>query len=281
MRKSRAALIVLGAAALAAAAHWLARPRSWPDPELRLVAPSALAPAGFGRPRIALDPGHGARDNTGNRSAFCADEQDFTLSLAESVAAELEQTGLFEVWLTRRPGEIVEYAERITRAEAWGARAILSLHSDVRGRAEPWQPAPGRSCLRSRQAPGYAVLYSDEGSSELVAHRRRLARALGDSLRDTRLLPYGGDGYAKDYAPEPGARGVFLDRREPGERIFVLHRPRITSVLIETHNALDDREALRWDEPETRKAFSAALASALVAALGPATEGSLSSALAR
>jgi N-acetylmuramoyl-L-alanine amidase len=270
MRKARAAAIVLGALALGAAVLWLARPRAWPDGEVRLVAPKIEAPPGFGKRRVVIDPGHGARDNAGNRSAFCRDEQDFTLSLAEAVATELEQSGYFEVRLSRRAGELVEYSDRMLRAEAWGADAIVSLHSDVRGRAEDWQPVPGRTCSRSRQAPGYAVIYSDAGERGLVARRQALARALGERLRQTRLLPYPGDGYAGDYAPEPEAHGVFLDRRELRERIYVLHRPRMASVLIETHNALDDREALRWEEPETRQAFGAAVTTALIDALAGA-----------
>ena len=37
------------------------------------------------------------------------------------------------------------------------------------------------------------------------------------------------------------------------------------SILVETHNALDDREALRWEEPATRDALAHALAAALIA----------------
>jgi N-acetylmuramoyl-L-alanine amidase len=275
MRKVRAASIVLGAVALGAvalgaAALWQARAPAWPDAAARLVSPTVAPPAHFGKRRVLLDPGHGARDNTGNRSAFCRDEQDFTLSLAESVAAELERTGSFEVRLARRAGEVVEYADRIGQAEAWGADALVSLHSDVRGHARDWQPLPGRTCRRSRHAPGYAVIYSDDGEAALVERRRALARALGDRLRSSRFLPYPGSGYAGDYAPEPNAHGVFVDRRERNERIYLLHRPRLASVLIETHNALDDREALRWEEPETRRAFAAALAAALIDAFGAA-----------
>jgi hypothetical protein len=117
------------------------------------------------------------------------------------------------------------------------------------------------------------VIFSDQdGDAELIQRRRALASALGASLEKTRLLPFAGRDYAHDYVPEAGARGVFVDRHELGNRIYVLHRPRVASVLVETHNALDDREALRWEQPETRKVFARALASALATAFGVRSE---------
>jgi N-acetylmuramoyl-L-alanine amidase len=110
------------------------------------------------------------------------------------------------------------------------------------------------------------VIYSDDAEPALLARRRTLALALGEALEEARFLPYAGPSYAHDYA-SIGEAGVFLDRRPRNARIFVLHRPRMPSVLVETHNALHDLEAVRWDAPETRNAFAAAVARALIAAL--------------
>lgn len=260
------ALLALGAGVLGAAALARGRPR-WPETGAALrELPPAPAP-GSPRHRIALDPGHGAPENSGNRSAFCVDEQDFTLGLAEDVRARLDASGRFQVSLTRRRGELVEYAARIERARAFGAELLVSLHSDVRGRASEWEPRPGLRCLQSRAEPGFAVIFSDAGDPGLATRRRTLAETLGERLSATGLLPYSGRGYAGDYAGLAHAPGVFVDRHAPGARIFVLHAPKLPSVLIETHNALDDREALRWDQPETRAAFASALASALSSVL--------------
>src|SRR5690606_18069487 len=103
-----------------------------------------------------------------------------------------ERSGHFEVLLTRRAGETVEYADRVTRAEAWGAEAFISLHSDVRGQVRVWSPEPGMSCPQSRDAPGFSLIFSDVGEPELVAERRALAAALGTRLAATRLMPYSG-----------------------------------------------------------------------------------------
>jgi N-acetylmuramoyl-L-alanine amidase len=242
-------------------------PRSavWPDPaaELRLLDPP---PAAARARRIALDPGHGAPGNSGNRSAYCVDEQEFTLELAEDLAGRLRALGGFEVRLTRARGELVTYPERITRAEAWGAELLLSLHSDVRGRPEPWEPEPGRSCPRSRDEPGFAVLFSDSGEPARVERCRELAAQLARSLATSGFLPYSGEDYGGSYAPEASASGVFVDRHDPGKRIFLLWRPAIPAVLVETHNALDDREEARWRQERTRAAFARAVANALALA---------------
>jgi N-acetylmuramoyl-L-alanine amidase len=66
------------------------------------------------------------------------------------------------------------------------------------------------------------------------------------------------------YDGDPEQPGVFVDRHEPGYRIMMLRRPRIPSVIIETHHALDFEEVERWKEPRTLEAFSAAVAQGLV-----------------
>jgi N-acetylmuramoyl-L-alanine amidase len=143
------------------------------------------------------------------------------------------------------------------------------LHSDVRGDVGRWEPEAGKSCALGFEAPGFTVLYSDEGGSDRVAPRRALARAVARRMSLSGFLPYV-DGYDALYEGDPGERGVYVDRHAPDKRIFVLRSAEMPSVLIETHNAIDPREALRWEEGPTRDAFASAVAAALVDALGGA-----------
>jgi N-acetylmuramoyl-L-alanine amidase len=155
----------------------------------------------------------------------------------------------------------VEYAARLEEAAAWGADAFVSLHSDVRGAVSRWSPAPGLDCPVAPEAPGFAVLYSDEGEPALGARRLALGGAVARRMIEAGFLPYGGAEYAGSYARrEPG---VFVDRHPAGERIFVLRRAAMPSILVETHNALDPREAARWADPGTVDAFAAAVLAAL------------------
>jgi N-acetylmuramoyl-L-alanine amidase len=237
------ALAVIGAVALAvlAGARALdgarrgahaAAPAPWPDGPLTPRPP--VFPPGFGVRRVLLDPGHGAENNRGNLSCFCVDEQDFTLAAAVRIRARLEATGHFEVRLGREDGAAEAYAERVDDAEAFGADAFVSLHSDVRGHSVTWSPEPGRNCPLAFEGEGFSVLYADEGDPALVEGRLRLARALAGALRARGFAPYAlrYDAYAADEAP-----GVFVDRHAPAQRIFVLRRPSMPSVILETPRA--------------------------------------------
>lgn len=257
------AMVALAVGALAGLGFTATRADGgFPAGDVRLVP--LILPSGSPPLRVFLDPGHGAPDNPGNTSAFCEPEQLFTLSLAEDVARELEALGAFEVALSRR-GELVDYHERVREAEVWGAEVFVSLHSDVRGEGEPWSPAPGQRCVRSREAPGFTVLVSDGGAA--AESRLALARATAHWMGAAGFSAYDGRDYGAVYAPDRA--GVFLDRHAAEERIFVLYRPSMPSILIETHHALDDREVLRWREPEVRAAFARALAAALLEARPP------------
>jgi N-acetylmuramoyl-L-alanine amidase len=244
-----------------------ADPIRWPGDAAWLTPPEARFAAGRAKVRVMIDPGHGAPGNRGNTSCFCVDEQDAMLDLGEALADRLEATGHIEARLSREGDRRVEYAERVEGAAAWGAEAFVSLHSDVRGRADRWSPEPGRSCPVARDAPGFAVLYSDEGEGELGAARLSLGRAVARRMTEAGFLPYGGAAYVGLYAPDAEVPAVFADRHAPEQRIFVLRRAPMPSILVETHNALDPREAARWAEPETVDAFAAAVAAAIADAL--------------
>jgi N-acetylmuramoyl-L-alanine amidase len=284
---SRAAWIAAAAFGLAAAAlAWSAArphghravaaepadPSRWPSERSALVAPSTIFPADFVA-RVVIDPGHGAPGNRGNSSCFCVDEQDAMLDVAAALRDRLERTGHFEARLSREHGELVEYADRVADAEAWGADAFVSLHSDVRGHTDHWSPEPGRTCPMAVDAPGFAVLYSDEADAPLNERRLALGRAIASRMETAGFLPYGGAAYTGLYAPDEAARGVFVDRHAPDQRIFLLRRTAMPAVLVETHNALDPREAARWQTPATLDAFAAAVAAALTDVLARSPRG--------
>ncbi|MFZ5469634.1 MAG: N-acetylmuramoyl-L-alanine amidase family protein [Myxococcota bacterium] len=217
--------------------------------------------------RIYLDGGHGAKDNQGVASVTCEHEEDFTLRVAKDLAEHLRRTGAFEVRLSR-DGARVAYEARVRAAESWKADAFLSLHADARGLARWWSPVPGTFCLRQDETPGFAVLWSSDGPALLTPRRQTLARALATRMRQAGLLAYDGVDYPGHYVGDDSHPGVFENRPGIGRRIFVLRKPTMPSVIIETHHALDFEEAARWKEPLTLEAFAAAVAASLSDVLG-------------
>jgi N-acetylmuramoyl-L-alanine amidase len=236
--------------------RWIQRDLESPRERTLDLSPS------LGVMTVYLDAGHGAKSNPGNTSSYCQEEQQFTRLLALDTRDFLEQTGSFQVILSRTADELVPYADRVGEAQRDHAAVFVSLHSDVRGKGSSWEPQAGLSCLSNVDLPGFVVLWSDEGAPILVEARHALARDVSSRMAEAGFLRYTGD-YGGLYENDSEDRAVLVDRHEAQKRIFVLRRPTMPSIIIETHHALDPREANLWEQEETRRAFAAALAQAL------------------
>lgn len=236
---------------------------AWPHPAapLRVLEPpTAEGAAGLA---LTIDPGHGVGTNSGNDSCLCIEEQDHNLRVASHLAASLATQGRHRVAMSRRDNAGPSYQDRIDQAAARGDALILSLHSDARGEQGSWAPTEGRACSWNDTNPGFAILWSDEGTAALVAARRALAQAIAARLIEAGFLPYDGVEYHELYQGDPAHPGVFLDRHIPSKRIRMLRRPTMPSVIIETHHAWDRREEPRWQQEPTLVAFDAAIIAAL------------------
>lgn len=233
-------------------------PPAYPQPGAQLTAPAVEAPEGFRRRRIYLDAGHGVGTNTGARTVACTDEADFVLDVCEGLAQALEASGDFEVVLSRTSSAGPGYKARAAAAAETKADLLLSVHADSRGEARWSKQSDGQLCLENAAQPGFSVLFSDEGHAERVSARRRLARVIARRLLQSGLPAYDGFDYTGLYVSDD-TPGVFVDRRG----LFMLRRPKMPSVIIETMHALHPEEWARWQEPATRAAFHGAVLAAL------------------
>jgi len=246
------------------------KPPAWPAENARLTPTAVRFPKDFGMHLVFIDAGHGAPGNSGNTSSLCIDEQDHNLRVANHLAGCLTDSGHFLVLASRKPGVQVKYRKRMKAARKFKADAFISIHSDARGAPEDWSPAPGRTCPRNLEHPGFAILWSDQGPDELIGKRLSLARAIASRMAAAGFLAYNGSDYENLYVQDQKVPGVFVDRHQPGQRILLLHGPSMPSVIIETHHAWDVREERRWQETETLDTFCQAVTGALVDLLTPA-----------
>jgi N-acetylmuramoyl-L-alanine amidase len=212
--------------------------------------------------RLVLDPGHGAPGNSGNTNARCELEQDVMLRVAGRVAPALRERGL-TVDLSRATNE-VSYDDRLALTNT--RDVLVSLHSDARAGTSATL-GPG-GCRQTLGASGLSVLWSDEGPVELVERRHRLARAVARRMGQAGFHLYEGTDYLSLYEGDEVA-GVFVDRHAIDERIRLLRRPLVPSIIIETHDAGDVGEVARWEDPATSTAFAAALAAGIADAWAP------------
>jgi N-acetylmuramoyl-L-alanine amidase len=247
----------------------------WPSPgaPLQLVPLPPVPDAGAHRKlRIYVDAGHGAKDNHGAASCTCENEEDFTLRTADALARALIATGRFDVRQSRKGDEKPSYVARTADAEKWKADLLLGVHFDVRGQAYPYEPEPGKACWRapllgedSQDSIGFAVLWSDEDAKTRLerALSAKLGRSIALKMAAAGMRPYNGYDYQGLYDGDE-TPGGFIDRHVPRRRVWMLRKPRVPSIIIETHHALDLQERERWQESKTHEAFAAAVAAALL-----------------
>jgi N-acetylmuramoyl-L-alanine amidase len=241
----------------------VAAPPPWPMPGAPLRSPVASWPEGASF-ALYVDGGHGAPGNPGMQAVSCADEQDLTQRYVDALVERLADSPPLTVARSRGEDGAVGYDDRIRAAEALDADLMLSLHVDSRAGIDPAYLDPVTGCAGQDGAEGFSVLWSDEGSDEeLIARRQELANALARRLAEAGFTPYDGWAYASLYAGDPENPGVFVDRHDQGKRIRVLRRPKVPSVIVETHHGRDPDEHARWEEPATWDAFAAAVEAAL------------------
>ncbi len=118
-----------------------------PKPETARARPNATVPAvDSAQPRVAppmrkprrdgnkftvvIDPGHGGID-PGATGRGGIHEKDIALAVARDLKTKLEQTGRYQVALTRAQDIFLRLRDRVAIARERGADLFLSLHADT------------------------------------------------------------------------------------------------------------------------------------------------------
>jgi N-acetylmuramoyl-L-alanine amidase len=206
--------------------------------------------------RVFIDAGHGTDSNRGTHLQSGEWEDEATLRIGRVLAEELGRQRGFSPRLSRTTTPGPSYEARKTAATAWAADALISLHVDAR----VFAPDDGRVCPSGEKTKGFLVIYSDWGDAALVRGRRRLARLVARSLQAAGFPAYDGRPCLRGYVPD-GRPGVLIERRV----LFILRRPAMPSIIVETHDGEDAAEVEAWRLPDTVNTFAKAMRAALVA----------------
>ena len=132
--------------------------------------PQAEAPSDT-RPTIAVDAGHGGVD-PGTIGIDGIYEKDVTLAMAKELKRQLDATGRYHVFLTRKSDVSVGLRERVQRARSAYADLFISLHADA---------------LRDHKMRGATVYTlrenaSDKEAAELAAKENKADILIGMDL---------------------------------------------------------------------------------------------------
>lgn len=153
-----------------------------PPTQLASVSPSTpvptLVPPPTPKPNrslavVVLDAGHGGIDP----GAIAVDgtyEKDITLLMAKKLAAKLQSTGRYTVYLTRDTDTFIPLARRVEIARSKGAQLFISLHADSIDK----KGVQGLSIYTLSQNA------SDKASEKLAARENRSDLIAGVNLTD-------------------------------------------------------------------------------------------------
>ncbi len=235
----------------------------WPDGGHPPAPPLPAAPVDP-RPLVMIDPGHGGMDPGAVRGT--AVEKEIALIFAQDLRAALEAAG-WRAELTRDDDRYLGLRERVSRAEAAGAAALLSIHANTVARGE----AEGASVFT------LSATASDRETEALALYENRADVLAGADL----------SGDADDVARallELSQRGTILASRLLGEALVaelsdvtpmlrgrahahagfrVLKSPVIPSALIELGFLSNPKDLRRMSQAQWRGEAAQAMVHAL------------------
>lgn len=216
-----------------------------PVPSAQIV-PQKKPPFKQVKPIIVIDPGHGGQD-PGAVGAGKRREKDVVFAAAKQLKEQLEQTGLYEVRLTRTSDKYIKLHQRVAYAREHEADLFISLHADsidnpgVRGasvytlsdKASDKQTA--MLAARENQADliaGVDLSHEDKEVADIL-----IDLAMRDTMNQSKFL-------ANTLVDTMGARGMkMLPRPHRYAGFAVLKAPDVPSVLIEMGFMSNNSEA--------------------------------------
>jgi N-acetylmuramoyl-L-alanine amidase len=133
--------------------------------------PAPEAAAVNAKPVVVLDPGHGGID-PGTQSASGITEKEVVLAFAKKLKERLEESGRYQVYLTRDDDTFLALRERVEFAQGKGADLFISIHADY---------------FSGKQARGAAVYTLSEKASSEEAKALAAKENLSDSIAGVEL----------------------------------------------------------------------------------------------
>ena len=228
--------------------------------------------------RVVIDPGHGGID-TGAEGVSGTQEKTITLAFGLELRKKLEDTGKFEVFLTRDHDIFLRLDERVRIARQHGADLFISIHADairlkdVRGATV----YTGSDRASDAEAAAKAIrenLADAIDGIEIEEEQQEVADILADLIRrETQSFSIR---FARSLVSElSGSIGMIPKNPHRFAGFRVLRAPDVPSVLLELGylSNPEDEEQLRDPEWRNRAADGISQAITLFAAIKQSAGG--------
>lgn len=198
------------------------------------------------KPVIMIDAGHGGRD-PGAISPRGIKEKDITLSIAKTLASIFNQTGRYDVLLTRDDDRFLKLNDRVKIARQAKADLFISIHADSVGN-DRTRGASVYTLSNKASDSQTAMLAARENSADLIGgldldvEDKTVSAILIDlSMRETMNRSKGLAGNVVAGLRAGGVETLKGSHRYAG--FAVLKAPDIPSILIETGFVSNEDEA--------------------------------------
>ena len=219
------------------------------------VSPSA-------KPLIIIDPGHGGQD-PGARGANGTYEKNIVLAVALELKKQLEESGKYNVRLTRDKDVFIPLRGRVQFARKNAGDLFISLHADsirdntvtgasVYTLSETASDAETAK-LADRENKSDVIAGIDLSGQEEDVANILLDLATRDTMNQSKFL-------ANTVVVTMSGRGIkTLERPHRSAGFAVLKAPDIPSILVEMGYLTNRSEVARLSSPEHRKKIAGTL----------------------
>lgn len=223
-------------------------------------AAAATAGQSERKPVIVVDPGHGGIDS-GAKSPAGTMEKEITFAFAQELKKKLDETGRYDVLLTRESDSFLPLNARVAFARKHNANLFISIHADtirvkgLRGATvytvsdEASDAEAAELADRENLADAVAGIKTDEENQEVADILAELTR------RETHGFSIG---FARTLIDELSQSVRLIKNPHRHARFRVLRAPDVPSVLVELGylSNTEDEEQLRNAEWRSKTADS-------------------------
>ncbi|MGE3364041.1 MAG: N-acetylmuramoyl-L-alanine amidase [Rhizobiaceae bacterium] len=203
---------------------------------------------------IVVDPGHGGIDG-GAKSANGTIEKTITLAFAQELKKKLEESGRYNVLLTRETDVFIPLGARVAFARKHGARLFISIHADtirvkgLRG-ATVYTVSDQASDAESAALADRENLADAIGGIEIKEENQEVADILADLIRrETHGFSVS---FARTLLDELASTVKLINNPHRHARFRVLRAPDVPSVLVELGYLSNAEDEQQLNSPDWR-----------------------------